>query len=77
MSEHGKLLRKAREKKGYTQTDVGRRLGFNPQFYNRVEQGEVKLPVRYIKKVCSMLDLSVEALHKAYLIDYTSKLKLG
>lgn len=76
MSEHGKLLRKAREKRGLTQTYVGKTLGFNPQFYNRIEQGEVKLPTRYIKKVCSMLELEVDKLHRAYMIDYkNTKLK--
>ena len=57
------MLKQLREKKGLTQADVAKRLGFgNAQFVSNIERGLAKLPVKHFKKVAALYGVPVERL---------------
>ncbi|MBL8122635.1 MAG: helix-turn-helix transcriptional regulator [Blastocatellia bacterium] len=49
-------LRKAREEKGLTQTDVAERLGQTQSFVSKVERGERRLDIVELRAFCLALD---------------------
>ena len=53
------LLRKARESKGLTQTEVAERLGQTQSFVSKVERGERRLDIVELRAFCSALGLSL------------------
>ena len=46
-------LRKAREEKGLTQTDVARSLGQTQSFVSKVERGERRIDIVELRAFCS------------------------
>ncbi|MCW5956450.1 MAG: helix-turn-helix transcriptional regulator [Pyrinomonadaceae bacterium] len=48
-------LRKAREEKGLTQTDVAERLGQTQSFVSKVERGERRLDIVELRAFCSAM----------------------
>ena len=52
-------LRKAREEKGLTQTEVAERLGQTQSFVSKVERGERRLDIVELRAFCSALEVSL------------------
>lgn len=52
------LLRKARESKGLTQTEVAERLGQTQSFVSKVERGERRLDVVELRAFCTALTIA-------------------
>ena len=71
----GSLVKKAREKKGLTQTKAGKLLKISEQFIGRVEAGEVPLPLSRANKVRQVLRITRAQLISAYLRDYSKKVE--
>ncbi len=69
----GELVKKAREKKGFSQTKAGRLLRLSEQFVGRVEAGEVPLPLTRAARFQKVLDIKRSALLGAYIRDYADK----
>ena len=44
MEEFGALIKSARERRGLTQAGLGARVGYSPNFVNRLEAGSIKNP---------------------------------
>lgn len=70
----GGLIKKARERKGLTQTRAGKLLRFSEQFLGRIEAGEVPLPFIRARKVQEVLRIKRDMLAKAYIKDYVLKM---
>lgn len=51
-------LRKAREEKGLTQTEVAERLGKTQSFVSKVERGERRIDIVELRAFCNALGLS-------------------
>ncbi len=51
-------LRKAREERGLTQTDVAQRLGQTQSFISKVERGERRLDIVELRAFCSAIGVS-------------------
>ena len=51
-------LRKAREEKGLTQTDVAERLGQTQSFVSKVERGERRLDIVELRAFCYAIDVA-------------------
>lgn len=51
-------LRKAREKNGLTQTEVGERLGKTQSFVSKVERGERRIDIVELRAFCSAIGIS-------------------
>jgi len=51
-------LRKAREEKGLTQTDVAERLGQTQSFVSKVERGERRLDIVELRAFCSAIGVT-------------------
>lgn len=52
-------LRKAREEKGLTQTEVAERLGQTQSFVSKVERGERRLDIVELRALCIAIGLSL------------------
>ena len=53
-------LRKIREEKGYTQTDVAEILNIKRQQYQRYESGNNEIPSRFIKQLAAVYKVSAD-----------------
>lgn len=51
------LLRKARENKGLTQTEVAQRLGQTQSFVSKVERGERRLDIVELRAFCAAIGI--------------------
>lgn len=51
----GKKLKAAREKKGLTQAEVAEKAGIHPNYYARVERGEVDARANILEKIARAL----------------------
>lgn len=51
-------LRKAREEKGLTQTEVADRLGQTQSFVSKVERSERRIDIVELRAFCSAMDIS-------------------
>jgi len=66
----GKMIKKAREEKGLTQTEVGKALGYqNGQFVYMIETG-VKTPLDVLGKLIVLLSLNEKQVMETLLSDY-------
>lgn len=63
-------LRKTREEKGYTQTDVANILNIKRQQYQRYESGNNEIPIKFVKKLATIYNVSTD-----YLLECTSDLE--
>jgi transcriptional regulator with XRE-family HTH domain len=62
------LLRKARTKKGLSQSEVAKRLGYSsPQFISNWERGLSSPPIPKLKKLCKIYDLPLDHAYHAML----------
>lgn len=73
MKAVGSLIKKAREKKGLSQTKAARALRFKEQFLGRVEAGKDPLPLQRAIKVSKSLGIYKAQLLDAYVTDYANK----
>lgn len=53
-------LIQAREKKGLTQIDMAKRLGFNQSFYCRIESGKKTCPLNVATDIAEILEVSLD-----------------
>jgi transcriptional regulator with XRE-family HTH domain len=61
----GKIIQKARSKKGYSLADVGKLLGYRyGNFIGMIENGKSPLPLEKIPAICEALDLDAKELFK-------------
>ena len=63
-------LRKTREEKGYTQTDVANILNIKRQQYQRYESGNNEIPIKFVKQLAIIYKVSTD-----YLLECTSDLE--
>lgn len=68
----GGLIRKARERRGLSQTKAGRLLRMSEQFLGRIEAGS-PLPFPRVKKIQKVLGIKTKPLIQAYVTDYAIK----
>lgn len=54
-------LRKAREEKGLTQTDVAQKLGQTQSFVSKVERGERRLDIVELRAFCSAIGVGFQS----------------
>jgi transcriptional regulator with XRE-family HTH domain len=70
------LVRKAREKKQITQTDLGQRVGFETgQMISNFERGVNSMPLPALKQVCKILGVSRDKMREAMIKDFEVSLK--
>lgn len=60
-------LRKIREEKGYTQTDVANILNIKRQQYQLYESGKREIPIKFVKQLATIYKVSTD-----YLLECTS-----
>ena len=53
-----RLLREARERAGFTQVELARRLGEEQSFVSKCERGERRLDIVELAEICEALDVS-------------------
>ena len=64
----GALLKENREKRGMTQTEVARALGYsNPQFVSNSERGLCRLPFEAISKLARLYAIDPETIIQLFL----------
>lgn len=63
-------LRKIREEKGYTQTDVAEILNMKRQQYQLYESGKREIPIKFVKQLATIYKVSTD-----YLLECTSDLE--
>lgn len=51
----GSNLKRIREKKELTQVEVAERAGINPQYYPRIERGEINITIDKLYKIIKAL----------------------
>lgn len=72
----GKLVREARQKTKWSQTDVSGMLGWkNGQFMSNIERGLCSVPSKYIPAMCELLKLSTNDVIEAMIDDYREQLQ--
>ena len=54
---YGKIVRKAREKKGLTQTDLGRVMGKSKQWVSEFERGNIRLKMDVAVQLAAALEV--------------------
>lgn len=75
----GLFIREAREKKGYTQTEVADILGISKSYYGYIESGSRKTTLPMALNICTILDanlndfINMSALKKARVIQRTER----
>lgn len=57
MEEVAKILKKARQAKGLTQAELGKKMGLPQSHISKIEAGEVDLRVSSLKEMARLLDL--------------------
>ena len=62
MNGIGEKLKTARQKKGLTQAWVAAHLNVHRTTYTKYERGQVELPLSLLRKVTTLLDISVDEL---------------
>lgn len=55
-------IRKAREKKGYSQEELAEVAGFSRSYYNEIETGKRNISLINLKKIMDALELSADQL---------------
>jgi transcriptional regulator with XRE-family HTH domain len=61
----GQLIRKHREKKGLSQTELGHMLGYTTgQFISNLERDITPVPAKIIGRISDLLDIAKDALVK-------------
>jgi transcriptional regulator with XRE-family HTH domain len=55
-------LKEIRQQKGYSQSDLAKKLNLNPSFVSQIESGKSKIPQKYLEKLCFILDVKIEEL---------------
>lgn len=67
-AEVGEMLRNARIKKGFTQSDVARLLGYSSaQFISNAERGLCRLPLEAISRLIRLYEMDFEAVIQEFL----------
>lgn len=51
----GKNLKKARQKKELTQVEVARKVGIHPNYYAKIERGEIQPALDTLEKIFKVL----------------------
>lgn len=51
----GKNLKKARQKKELTQVEVSRKVGIHPNYYAKIERGEIQPALDTLEKIFKVL----------------------
>jgi len=76
MNNTGKLLRDARLSEGYTQAQLGKKLGFASagQFISNIENGRAPLPSKHIKKIAKILKIRAEDIKSMMIGDFEDSL---
>lgn len=64
----GERLQKARIAKGYTQEYLAEQLEVSVAFLSRIERGSIKLNLKRLNQLCSLLDLE-----EGYILNGTSE----
>lgn len=60
-SKYGNQWKALRERRGLTQTDVARTLGYStPQFISNVERGRCRFPIQKLSKLRKLYRMSVD-----------------
>lgn len=55
----GEYIKRGREKKGYTQTEIAEQLGVTQSYYSKIESGTRNLDFVVALKICSLLNLNM------------------
>lgn len=67
----GELIKKARMKKGLTQAELAKKLGYSiPQFISLIENGHSKVPLSIVKELVNILKIPKSSLIKALIVEY-------
>lgn len=70
-AQFGLLIRDARLKKGWTQADLARELGYeNPQFISLLERNQSKVPLRVLGQLIVLLELSEPEVISSLMTEY-------
>ena len=76
-SKFGQIIKEARQKKGWTQSDLARELGYgNPQFVSLLERDQSKVPLRVLGQLIILLDLSEEEVIRDLLATYQAEVMM-
>lgn len=74
--ELGKIIKQARIKKGMTQLELSKKLGYNTlQFISLMELGKSKVPHETIGKLVVILNLPEQKIKKYLIAEYSKSLK--
>lgn len=73
----GEFVDAAVENSEFNQAQLAKKLGMTPQFLGRIQRGEVKLPLRFAKKLCELTGARMSKFYRARLDDYELELKRG
>lgn len=75
MTKMSELLRDAREKSGFTQTELAFRIGMpSGQFISNIERSVSSLPVKHFRLASKVLGVSVKRFVRAAAMDFEIKL---
>jgi transcriptional regulator with XRE-family HTH domain len=78
MSRVGEYLKKVREERGISQSEVSKHLGLtSPQYVSNAERGKCHLSHENALKICEFIGANKNVLFRAYLQDYKDKLEIA
>ena len=58
----GKVIRRFRELKNYTQEAVAQQMGISQNAYSKIENNQTQLTISHLKLICKILDVPVNEL---------------
>jgi transcriptional regulator with XRE-family HTH domain len=58
----GKVIRKYRELRNFTQENVAQQMGISQNAYSKIENNQTQLTISHLKLICKILDVPVSEL---------------
>ncbi len=58
----GKVIRRYREMRNYTQENVAQQMGISQNAYSKIENNQTQLTISHLKLICKILDVPVNEL---------------
>lgn len=69
MASFGHFIKKEREKRDWTQTDLGNRIGINTSAICRIESGTQKFSISKLKKLSEILKIDNQVINDLFFAD--------
>ena len=73
MASFGDFIKKEREKKGWTQTEFGAKIGINSSAVSRIENNTKQLSPKKLSQLSELLEIKIDKIKELYYADKFAK----